>query len=67
MDNKTKDYVVIESLLSKEMVKRKIKTLFLELEKNDINITDFDSYKALIKMLDEMDEYNKKLLEGYNS
>ncbi len=67
MDKKMENYVITEAILGKELLKRNIRSLFLELEDNNINITDFDSYKKLSKMLDEMDEYNNNLLKDYKS
>lgn len=67
MNKKMENYVITEAILSKELLKRNIRSLFLELEENNINITDFDSYKKLSKMLDEMDEYNNNLLKDYKS
>lgn len=67
MDKKMENYVITEAILGKELLKRNIRSLFLELEENNINITNFDSYKKLSKMLDEMDEYNNNLLKDYKS
>lgn len=67
MDKKMENYVITEAILGKELLKRNIRSLFLELEENNINITNFDSYKVLTKMLDEMDDYNKNLLKDYKS
>ena len=61
------NYVITEAILGKELLKRNIRSLFLELEENDINITDFDSYKNVSKILDEMDDYNNNLLKEYKS
>lgn len=67
MDKKTENYVVIEAILGKEMLKRNVRSLLLELMEHNINITNFDSYKKLTKLLDEMDEYNNNLLKDYKS
>lgn len=63
MDKNTENYVVIEAILGKEMLKRNVQSLLFELMEQDINITDFNSYKRLTKLLDEMDEHNNKLLK----
>lgn len=67
MNKKMENYVITEAILGKELLKRNIRSLFLELEENNINITDFDSYKNLSKILDEMDDYNNNLLKEYKS
>lgn len=48
--------IAISTILNEEMLRRRVSNFLLDLKVCGVNYSDYDSYKKLCKLLDEMNE-----------